>query len=48
MQAKAGHSQGEPEAIFLHYSGGQGVHHEVESEGHEEKYRAVIERATSG
>ena len=25
------------------YSGGQGVHREVESEGHEEKYRAVIE-----
>ena len=23
--------------------GGQGVHREVESEGHEEKYRAVIE-----
>ena len=25
------------------YCGGQGVHREVESEGHEEKYRAVIE-----
>ncbi|MBZ5538122.1 MAG: hypothetical protein LAO31_19390 [Acidobacteriia bacterium] len=24
------------------FSGGQGVHREVESEGHEEKYRAVI------
>ena len=24
-------------------SGGQGVHREVESEGHEEKYRAVVE-----
>src|SRR6476659_5169609 len=24
-------------------SGGQGVHREVESEGHEEKYRAVID-----
>ena len=24
--------------------GGQGVHREVESEGHEEKYRAVIDR----
>jgi hypothetical protein len=24
------------------YSGGQGVRREVESEGHEEKYRAVI------
>ena len=28
------------------YSGGQGVHREVESEGHAEKYRAVIEGAT--
>ena len=27
----------------LLYSGGQGVHREVESEGHEEKYRAVID-----
>ena len=27
----------------LQYSGGQGVHREVESEGHEEKYRAVID-----
>jgi hypothetical protein len=27
----------------LEVSGGQGVHREVESEGHEEKYRAVIE-----
>ena len=25
------------------YSGGQGVHREVESEGHEEKYRAAID-----
>ena len=30
----------------LAVSGGQGVHREVESEGHEEKYRAVIEGAT--
>jgi hypothetical protein len=28
--------QGEPEAIISQYSGGQGVHREVESEGHEE------------
>jgi hypothetical protein len=28
------------------FSGGQGVHREVESEGHEEKNRAVIEGAT--
>jgi hypothetical protein len=27
---------------ILAVSGGQGVHREVESEGHEEKYRAVI------
>jgi hypothetical protein len=26
----------------LRHSGGQGVHREVESEGYEEKYRAVI------
>jgi hypothetical protein len=36
-------SQGGPEAISLRFSGGQGVHREVESEGHEEKYRAVID-----
>jgi hypothetical protein len=36
-------SQGRPEAINQRYSGGQGVHREVESEGHEEKYRAVID-----
>ena len=30
----------------LGYSGGQGVHREVESEGHEEKYRAVIDGET--
>ncbi|PYT50773.1 MAG: hypothetical protein DMG44_04640 [Acidobacteria bacterium] len=28
------------------YSGGQGVHRKVESEGHEEKYRAVIDGET--
>jgi hypothetical protein len=27
----------------LRHSGGQGVHREVESEGYEEKYRAVID-----
>ena len=27
-------------------TGGQGVHREVESGGHEEKYRAVIDGAT--
>ena len=35
-------SQGGPEATNLRFSGGQGVHREVESEGHEEKSRAVI------
>ncbi len=35
--------QGGPEATNLRFSGGQGVHREVESEGHEEKYRAVID-----
>ena len=29
-------------------SGGQGVHREVESEGHEEKYRAVIDEGDLG
>ena len=29
----------------LQYPGGQGVHREVESEGHEEKYRVVVEGA---
>ena len=36
-------SQGGPKATSLRFSGGQGVHREVESEGHEEKYRAVID-----
>src|SRR3954469_6148373 len=36
-------SQSGPEAKNLQLSGGQGVHREVESEGHEEKYRAVID-----
>ena len=36
-------SQGGPEAANLKFSGGQGVHREMESEGHEEKYRAVID-----
>ena len=36
-------SQGGPEATNLLFSGGQGVHREVESEGHEEKYRAVVD-----
>jgi hypothetical protein len=39
-------SQGGPGATSLWFSGGQGVHREVESEGHEKKYRAVIEGAT--
>ena len=36
-------SQGGPAATLSPYSGGQGVPREGESEGHEEKYRAVIE-----
>ena len=36
-------SQGGPGATSLWFSGGQGVHREVESEGHEKKYRAVID-----
>ena len=39
-------SQGGPEAIDLRVSGGQGVHREMESERHEEKYRAVIDGET--
>ena len=35
-----------PEATAQLDPGGQGVHREMESEGHEEKYRAVIEGAT--
>jgi hypothetical protein len=38
--------QGRPEAAIQQYSGGQGVHREVESEGLAEKYRAVIKGAT--
>jgi hypothetical protein len=41
-QAKAGYRQGGPEATSP-LTGGQGVHREVESEGHEEKYRAVVD-----
>jgi hypothetical protein len=41
-KAKAGYRQGGPEATFP-LTGGQGVHREVESEGHEEKYRAVVD-----
>jgi hypothetical protein len=29
------------------FSGGQGVHREMESEGHEEKFRAVIKGSPS-
>jgi hypothetical protein len=39
-------SQGGSEATNLRFSGGQGVHREVESEGHEEKYRAVVDGET--
>jgi len=36
-------SQRGPEATNLRFSGGQSVHREVESEGHEKKYGAVID-----
>ena len=39
-------SQGGPEARDRWFSGGQGVHREMESEGPAEKYRAVIDGAT--
>ena len=39
-------SQGEGPKFCRKTLGGQGVHREVESEGFEEKYRAVIEGAT--
>jgi len=41
-------SQGGPGATNLLFPGGQGVHREVESEGHEEKYRAVIDGGHPG
>ena len=41
-QAKAGHRQGGPEATAP-LTGGQGVRREAGSEGHEEKYRAVVD-----
>ena len=42
-KAKAGHSQGGPEAILSQDSGGQGAHREVGSEGLAENHRVVIE-----
>jgi hypothetical protein len=45
-KAKAGHRPRRTWSHHLQYFGGQGVHREVESEGHEEKDRAVIEGAT--
>jgi hypothetical protein len=35
--------QGRPKATNQQDSGGQGVHREVESEGHAEKHRAVVD-----
>ena len=40
-KAKAGHRQGGPGA-GCSSTGGQGVRSDLESEGHEEKYRAVV------
>ena len=45
-QAKAGYRQGRPEATSP-LTGGQGVHREVEPEGHVEKYRAVVDGGDS-
>jgi hypothetical protein len=42
-KAKAGHSQGGPEATLSQDSGGQGAHREVGSEGLAENHRVVIE-----
>src|SRR5439155_20473856 len=39
-------AQDRPEATACLYSGGQGVHREMESEGPAEKYRAVIDGET--
>src|SRR6516165_8752499 len=44
-----GESRIQPRRTWSHcllFFGGQGVHREVESEGHEEKYRAVIDGET--
>ena len=46
LNGHAGESRIQPRRTWsrsLHYFGGQGVHREVESEGYEEKYRAVID-----
>jgi hypothetical protein len=46
LNGHAGESRTQPRRTWSRssqFSGGQGVHREVESEGHEEKYRAVID-----
>jgi hypothetical protein len=46
LNGHEGESRIQPKAdleLPLEVPGGQGVHREVESEGHEEKYRAVID-----
>ena len=44
-KANAGRLAAETSAVLVKFLGGQGVHREVESEGHEEKYRVVVEGA---
>ena len=44
-KANAGRLAAETSAVLIEFLGGQGVHREVESEGHEEKYRVVVEGA---
>ncbi len=44
-KANAGRLAAETSAVLVEFLGGQGVHREVESEGHEEKYRVVVEGA---
>ena len=49
LNGHEGESRTQPRCTWsraLQFSGGQGVHREVESEGHAEKDRAVIEGAT--
>src|SRR5262249_47016420 len=49
LNGHEGESRIQPRLTWSHHllsSGGQGVHREVESERHEEKYRAVIDGGT--
>ena len=49
LNGHEGESRIQPRRTWSHcllFFGGQGVHREVESEGHEKKYRAVIDGET--